>query len=214
MRPKVMLFDEVTSALDPEVIGEVTNVIKHLVDTHNLTMRMQQRLRRANRAARIAQDKDIAVPARLVALIERRYDEIIAEALAFHESQSTDRSQSGLEAARPRCAVLRFLTDLEVGFTNNEAERDLRMMKLMVTHQMGFAKEICVCFFFNGAIEEQGTPDHAVREPGAGTHAAIPQCRPARKLKGMRQRSSMPGRNGLAVRMPDRILCRAAIQGE
>ena len=27
MRPKVMLFDEVTSALDPEVIGEVTNVM-------------------------------------------------------------------------------------------------------------------------------------------------------------------------------------------
>ena len=48
---------------------------------------MQQLLRRANRAARIAQDKDIAVPATLVAPIERRYDEIIAEALAFHESQ-------------------------------------------------------------------------------------------------------------------------------
>lgn len=40
MRPKVMLFDEVTSALDPEVIGEVTNVIRGLVDEHNLTMLM------------------------------------------------------------------------------------------------------------------------------------------------------------------------------
>ncbi|MDW9905665.1 ectoine/hydroxyectoine ABC transporter ATP-binding protein EhuA [Sinorhizobium meliloti] len=40
MRPKVMLFDEVTSALDPEVIGEVTNVIKKLVAEHNLTMLM------------------------------------------------------------------------------------------------------------------------------------------------------------------------------
>ncbi|MCV9999482.1 ectoine/hydroxyectoine ABC transporter ATP-binding protein EhuA [Pararhizobium sp. YC-54] len=40
MRPKVMLFDEVTSALDPEVIGEVTNVIKDLVTKHNLTMLM------------------------------------------------------------------------------------------------------------------------------------------------------------------------------
>ncbi|SFN24792.1 polar amino acid transport system ATP-binding protein [Thioclava dalianensis] len=40
MRPKVMLFDEVTSALDPEVIGEVTNVIRSLVDEHNLTMLM------------------------------------------------------------------------------------------------------------------------------------------------------------------------------
>ncbi len=40
MRPKIMLFDEVTSALDPEVIGEVTNVIRKLVDEHNLTMLM------------------------------------------------------------------------------------------------------------------------------------------------------------------------------
>lgn len=40
MRPKVMLFDEVTSALDPEVIGEVTNVIRMLVSEHNLTMLM------------------------------------------------------------------------------------------------------------------------------------------------------------------------------
>ena len=40
MRPKVMLFDEVTSALDPEVIGEVTNVIRQLVLEHNLTMLM------------------------------------------------------------------------------------------------------------------------------------------------------------------------------
>jgi polar amino acid transport system ATP-binding protein len=40
MRPKVMLFDEVTSALDPEVIGEVTEVIRKLVHEHRLTMLM------------------------------------------------------------------------------------------------------------------------------------------------------------------------------
>ncbi|MBZ4690543.1 MAG: ehuA [Cereibacter sp.] len=40
MRPKVMLFDEVTSALDPEVINEVTTVIRNLVDQHSLTMLM------------------------------------------------------------------------------------------------------------------------------------------------------------------------------
>ncbi|MEX4005165.1 ectoine/hydroxyectoine ABC transporter ATP-binding protein EhuA [Paraburkholderia sp. EG285A] len=40
MRPKVMLFDEITSALDPEVIGEVTNVIRSLKSEHNLTMLM------------------------------------------------------------------------------------------------------------------------------------------------------------------------------
>jgi len=40
MRPKVMLLDEVTSALDPEVIGEVLNVIRRLNSEHNLTMLM------------------------------------------------------------------------------------------------------------------------------------------------------------------------------
>jgi polar amino acid transport system ATP-binding protein len=40
MRPKVLLFDEVTSALDPEVIGEVLEVIRALAREHNLTMLM------------------------------------------------------------------------------------------------------------------------------------------------------------------------------
>jgi ABC-type polar amino acid transport system ATPase subunit len=76
MRPKVMLLDEVTSALDPEVIGEVTAVIKKLVAEHSLTM-------------------------------------------------------------------------------------------LMVTHQMGFARDISdrVCFFYDGKIEEMGTPDELFDSP-------------------------------------------------
>lgn len=40
MRPKVMLFDEVTSALDPELCGEVLNVIRTLAKEHQLTMLM------------------------------------------------------------------------------------------------------------------------------------------------------------------------------
>ncbi|MFT0169904.1 ectoine/hydroxyectoine ABC transporter ATP-binding protein EhuA [Paraburkholderia mimosarum] len=40
MRPKVMLFDEVTSALDPELCGEVLNVVRRLGAEHNLTMLM------------------------------------------------------------------------------------------------------------------------------------------------------------------------------
>lgn len=76
MRPKVMLLDEVTSALDPEVIGEVLEVIRALNSKHNLTT-------------------------------------------------------------------------------------------LMVTHQMGFAKEISdrVCFFYGGAIAEQGTPEQLFGDP-------------------------------------------------
>ncbi|PNG03156.1 ectoine/hydroxyectoine ABC transporter ATP-binding protein EhuA [Stutzerimonas stutzeri] len=76
MRPRVMLFDEVTSALDPELCGEVLNVIRRLGDEHNLTM-------------------------------------------------------------------------------------------LMVTHQMGFAREFAdrVCFFNEGRIHEQGTPDELFGNP-------------------------------------------------
>lgn len=40
MRPKVMLLDEVTSALDPEVVSEVLNVIRQLNREHDLTMLM------------------------------------------------------------------------------------------------------------------------------------------------------------------------------
>lgn len=34
MRPKLMLFDEVTSALDPELVGEVNRVMKELAQEH------------------------------------------------------------------------------------------------------------------------------------------------------------------------------------
>jgi len=76
MRPKVMLFDEVTSALDPEVVGEVTNVIRKLATEHDLTM-------------------------------------------------------------------------------------------ILVTHQMGFAREIShrICFFYEGQIAEEGKPDEFFTSP-------------------------------------------------
>ncbi|WP_272899203.1 ectoine/hydroxyectoine ABC transporter ATP-binding protein EhuA [Caldalkalibacillus salinus] len=38
MRPKVMLFDEVTSALDPELVGEVLNVIKDIAKEGEMAM--------------------------------------------------------------------------------------------------------------------------------------------------------------------------------
>ncbi|MFQ5610976.1 MAG: ectoine/hydroxyectoine ABC transporter ATP-binding protein EhuA [Anaerolineae bacterium] len=38
MRPQVMLFDEVTSALDPELVGEVLNVIRQLAEEGEMAM--------------------------------------------------------------------------------------------------------------------------------------------------------------------------------
>ena len=76
MEPKIMLFDEVTSALDPELVGEVLQVIRDLASEHDLTM-------------------------------------------------------------------------------------------ILVTHEMGFAREIAdrVCFFEGGRIVEQGTPERVLGSP-------------------------------------------------
>jgi len=38
MEPKIILFDEVTSALDPELVGEVLAVMKQLAQSHGVTM--------------------------------------------------------------------------------------------------------------------------------------------------------------------------------
>src|SRR5262249_43174769 len=38
MRPKIMLFDEITSALDPELVGEVLNVVRRLAKESAMTM--------------------------------------------------------------------------------------------------------------------------------------------------------------------------------
>lgn len=38
MRPKIMLFDEVTSALDPELVGEVLAVLKEIAEEGEMTM--------------------------------------------------------------------------------------------------------------------------------------------------------------------------------
>ncbi|MFG6528362.1 IS66 family transposase [Sulfitobacter sp. M23508] len=73
-----------------------------------------------------------------------KYMAILAEGLAFHERQpplTPKPGTRGRKARRPghnllirlrdyRDDGLRFLTDFTVPFTNNQAERDLRMMKL------------------------------------------------------------------------------------
>ncbi len=38
MHPKIMLFDEITSALDPELVGEVLNVLRQIATQMDMTM--------------------------------------------------------------------------------------------------------------------------------------------------------------------------------
>jgi transposase len=93
----------------------------------------------------------------LIALIERQYDTVVAQGLAFHEAQNpvarAPKKSSGERRGRkPRRTghnlllrfqtrkedALRFLHDPAVPFTNNEAERDGRMMKVKQKISGGF----------------------------------------------------------------------------
>ena len=122
-------------------------------DKEDWARRMQRHLLRARRVARLARERDMAVPGRLLARLVRGYDRLLVEALAFHESQpplspprpgrrGAPKRRKGhnlaLRLHERRDETLRFLTDPQVPFTNNEAERDLRMMKLRQKISGGF----------------------------------------------------------------------------
>ena len=120
-------------------------------DKEDWARRLQRLLLRGRRVARSARERDIAVPARLRARIARGYDRLLVEAMQFHESLPPLRSPGrcgkpkrrkghnlALRLHDRRDAALRFLGDPQVPFTNNEAERDLRMMKLRQKISGGF----------------------------------------------------------------------------
>ena len=124
------------------------------IEKEDWARRMQRLLRRTCHAVNLARAQDVPLRPELIALIERRYDAIVADGLAFHAAQPA------LIKARPRgrpprrvghnlllrlstrkSDVLRFLTDPRVPFTNNLAERDGRMMKLRQKISGGFRSE-------------------------------------------------------------------------
>ena len=92
-----------------------------------------------------SQNRDAVVP-EAIKEIERRFDAYCEQAITFHENQSpltppSKRKKRGRRKRRIghslalrfkalKTAVLLFLNDLTVPFTNNEAERDLRMTKV------------------------------------------------------------------------------------
>jgi len=118
---------------------------------------MQILLRRACHAASLARERGVPLKPRLIALLERRYDAIVRVGLVHHESLTPlagVRSAKGAKRRRrkPRRTghnlllgfqtrkedALRFLHDPAVPFSNNEAERDVRMMKLRRKISGGF----------------------------------------------------------------------------
>jgi transposase len=117
--------------------------------------KMQRLLRRACHAANLARELDAPLSPRFIALIERCYDGIVAEGFAVHEAlpmladASDKRKRRGRKPRRVghnlllrlharKTDVLRFLSDPTVPFTNTQAERDARMMKLRQKISGGF----------------------------------------------------------------------------
>jgi transposase len=124
------------------------------IEKEDWARKMQLLLRRACHAANLTRERGVALPPRLIACFERRYDAIVAEGLNFHETQPPLAVRGG-ERRRGRAPrrtghnlllrflarredTLRFLHDPAVPFTNNEAERDGRMMKLRQKISGGF----------------------------------------------------------------------------
>ena len=122
--------------------------------------KMQRLLRRACHAKNLAAAAGVPLKPGLTALLMRRYDAILAEAIAFHEALPALVRKAkrpgrvakrighnlALRLHRFKSDVTRFLIDPRVPFTNNQAERDIRMAKLRQKISGGFRT-------FQGAVE-------------------------------------------------------------
>jgi transposase len=121
------------------------------IDKEDWARRMQILLRRACHAANLARERGVMLKPRFVARIERQYDAILAQGFAYHRDlPELRRSQRRgwkprrvghnllLRLHQRRDDALRFLHDPLVPFTNNQAERDVRMMKLRQKISGGF----------------------------------------------------------------------------
>jgi len=126
------------------------------IEKEDWALRMQGLLRRACHATNLARDRGEPLKPSLIALIERSFDAIVAEGLAFHEAQpplaAATHKRRGrrkrrighnllLRLQNRRHDVLRFLINPDVPFTNNQAEQDGRMMKLKQKISGGFRSQ-------------------------------------------------------------------------
>lgn len=148
------------------------------IEKEDWALRMQRLLRRACHAANLARERGRPLKPGLIALIERSYDAIVAEGIAFHQAQPPlgpppgTRKRKGRRKRRighnlllrlqdRRQDVRRFVTNLDVPFTNNQAEQDGRMMKLKQKISGGFrspqgAEDFAVIRSFISTARKQG----------------------------------------------------------
>ena len=127
------------------------------IEKEEWASRMQRLLRRASHAANLARERGLVLEPALIALIERRWDAIVAEGLAFHEALpplagAVKKDGVQRRGRKPRRTghnlllrfqtrkpdALRFLHDPAVPFSNNQGERDARMMKAKQKISGGF----------------------------------------------------------------------------
>lgn len=102
-------------------------------------------LRHACHAANLARRQNRSLKPAFLRWLSERHDRIVAEGLAFHEAQAPLNPPALKRRGRAKRRIghnllirlrdhkedaLRFLTNPDVPFTNNQAERDARMMKL------------------------------------------------------------------------------------
>lgn len=127
------------------------------IEKEEWARKMQRLLRRACHVTNRARERGVPIKPRLIDCFERRYDAILAEGLVFHDAQAPlvraaikgggkrrgrAPRRTGhnllLRLATRKNDTLRFLRDATVPFTNNQAERDARMMKLRQKISGGF----------------------------------------------------------------------------
>jgi transposase len=111
-----------------------------------LLVRASRQVERAVAQGKVALSEDCA--RRIVAV----YDAILKRGFAFHDAQPPLARRPGARGRSPKrvghnllqrlrdhkAAVLRFVFDLAVPFTNNQAEQDIRMMKVKMKISGGF----------------------------------------------------------------------------
>jgi transposase len=114
--------------------------------------RMQKLLRLSSKIADRYRRKGTEIPFSLRKSLQDAYNKVVSDGIQFHELQPALTRKEG---ARGRCAkrighnllirlhdrkedVLRFLDNLQVPFTNNQAEQDIRMMKVKQKISGGF----------------------------------------------------------------------------